>query len=470
MPTSDSIQTGVPNRAAAVQAEILWSWNAYKKDAWGSDELKPVSRRGGRSALLGGASGTMVDSIDTLVLAGFRDESSRVARWLKQHPPTEHTKGQVSVFETSIRVLGGLLGAYTTHGEPIFLRRAEELGRALLPAFRRGVFRPAIDLRTGQVSPTRRYTVAELGSLQLEFYELARLTKNRDFFDAACKTHQWLLRRALRADPPYLMGGTITSTHMSTERHMGGGVDSYYEYLLKVWHQGGRRQDELRDFYQKTSDALHQHLIRVHDGHTFVSGTAAHKKSIDHLTCFAPGMFALGSALMPGWRHAARDMTTAKGLMSTCFRLYQTPRHASCEEARYVEGKGGGGGFRVTNPVNILRPEVAESLFVLFRTTRDTRYREMGWVIFERFRNSSRVPSGGYAGLQNVQARRPRRIDTMETFWVAETLKYLYLLQAPLGAFDLERSVLSTEAHVLNVTSAMPLCKVPSRAASPYAK
>jgi mannosyl-oligosaccharide alpha-1,2-mannosidase len=437
-----------------IREEIRSSWDAYKKCAWGDDELKPLSCKGGRSRLLGRTSGTMIDAIDTLELVGLYEESTHVAQWLIDHSLVNRSVGQVSVFETTIRVLGGLLGAYTLHQERIYLHRAEEVGNALLAAFKGGVFRPAVNLKTRQISSDTEYTVAELGSLQIEFYELARLTGNRRFFDAACETHQWLLRRAMHTRPAYLMGTTISSDSMSFDRHMGGGTDSYYEYLLKLWHQGGRRQNELRDVYRKTSDALHRYLIKHKNGYAFVSKDW----TIDHLTCFAPGMFALGSALMPDWKHASRDMETAKQLMKTCYRLYQTPAHVSCEKIRYVQHK-----FKVENPQNILRPEVAESLFILFRTTGDIKYREMSWNIFMRFRNSSRLASGGYSGLKDVSKRHSKRIDRMETFWIAETLKYLYLIQAPWDAFDLNRSVLSTEAHVFAVSEAMPLCKVPRR-------
>lgn len=449
------MEFGLPIRVAAISDEIRWSWDAYKKFAWGHDELQPLSRTGIRSSLLGGTSGTMIDSIDTLALAKMDDDIDSIVHWLMNHSIVSRSHGQVSVFETTIRILGGFLGAYTMSKEPIFLRQAEILGKALLPAFKHGVFRPAVNLKTGQVSTNQQYTVSELGSLQLEFYELARLTGNNRFFDAACKTQRWLLRRALRASPPYLMGTSISSSHMSMDRHMGGGIDSYYEYILKLWHQAGRRQDDLRDFYQNTSDALHRHLIRRHHGHTFVA-KGRRSWSIDHLTCFAPGMFALGSTLMPHWKNARRDIETAKSLMDTCYRLYQIPGRVGCEEIKYLNGK-----FQVTNSDNILRPEVAESLFILFRTTGDIKYREMGWNIFQGFKKNSRISTGGYSGLKKVDTRRPTHINAMETFWIAETLKYLYLIQAPWDILDLNRSVLSTEAHIFPVSDAITHCKIP---------
>jgi len=72
---------------------------------------------------------------------------------------------------------------------------------------------------------------------------------------------------------------------------------------------------------------------------------------------------------------------------------------------------------------NLLRPETVESLMILHRKTGDPIYREWGWRIFQAFETHCRVPEGGYAGLKDVRNPRPQNDDTMQSFWLAETLK-----------------------------------------------
>jgi endoplasmic reticulum Man9GlcNAc2 1,2-alpha-mannosidase len=94
----------------------------------------------------------------------------------------------------------------------------------------------------------------------------------------------------------------------------------------------------------------------------------------------------------------------------------------------------GNGNFRVKagDECTLLRPETVESLFVLYRATGNSTYQEWGWQIFRAFEMHARLPSGGYTSLGSVlQIPAPRR-DEMESFFTAETLKYLLLLFSPL--------------------------------------
>ena len=104
-------------------------------------------------------------------------------------------------------------------------------------------------------------------------------------------------------------------------------------------------------------------------------------------------------------------------------------------------------------PYNLLRPETVESLFMLWRATGDRRYREWGWELFQSFERHCRVPGGGYSGVVDVREASPRKNDRQESFWLAETLKYFYLLFSPESALPLDKFVLNTEAHPLKVLS-----------------
>jgi len=98
----------------------------------------------------------------------------------------------------------------------------------------------------------------------------------------------------------------------------------------------------------------------------------------------------------------------------------------------------------------ILRPETLESLMILYRTTGDEVYRERGWEIFQALEKETRV-DGGYSGLNDVRRVNGTRIDRMETFFLAETLKYLYLLFSPIDVIPMDQFVFNTEAHPIPI-------------------
>jgi mannosyl-oligosaccharide alpha-1,2-mannosidase len=85
------------------------------------------------------------------------------------------------------------------------------------------------------------------------------------------------------------------------------------------------------------------------------------------------------------------------------------------------------------------RPETVESLFIAFRLTGDHRYRDIGWKIFQSIEKHCKVESGGYASILDVMnANNPQKEDKMETFFMGETLKYLWLLFADESVLPLD--------------------------------
>ena len=85
--------------------------------------------------------------------------------------------------------------------------------------------------------------------------------------------------------------------------------------------------------------------------------------------------------------------------------------------------------------------------------TKDPIYKEWGWQIFEAFEKYTKVPSGGYSSITNVlDASNTRMKDKMESFFLGETLKYLFLLFAEdCSIVPLDQWVFNTEAHPLPI-------------------
>ena len=116
-------------------------------------------------------------------------------------------------------------------------------------------------------------------------------------------------------------------------------------------------------------------------------------------------------------------------------------------------------GFYHTNPEYILRPETIESLYYAYRATGDRKWQDWAWEAFQSLDRMSKV-EGGYTGLKSVMKTADDKtrqfIDKMESFWLAETLKYLYLIFAEDSDLQVSsdgrmKYVLNTEAHPLLV-------------------
>ncbi|KAK8595807.1 hypothetical protein V6N12_064316 [Hibiscus sabdariffa] len=170
---------------------------------------------------------------------------------------------------------------------------------------------------------------------------------------------------------------------------------------------------------------------------------------MDELACFAPGMLALGSnGYGPG--EAEKFLALAEELAWTCYNFYQsTPTKLAGENYHFPTGKD----MTVSTRWNILRPETIESLFYLWRLTGNKTYREWGWNIFQAFERNSRVETG-YVGLKDVNTGL--KDNMMQSFFLAETLKYLYLLFSPPSVIPLDEWVFNTEGHPLKIVTRSP--------------
>src|SRR6266850_5012103 len=232
--TSQPRDVRVPATAARVRAEFLHAWNGYKQYAWGHDSLRPLSKTPydwyGQSLWM-----TPVDALDTLVVMGLKDEAERTKAAIIQNLSFDKDI-YVQNFEITIRLLGGLLSAYQMTGDRRLLSLAEDLGTRLLPVFNSPTAIPYrfVNLRTGKVRDGET-NPAEAGTLLIEFGALSKLTGKPIFYEKAKRALTEVYKRRSLIG---LVGSTInveTGEWTSKDSHVGGGIDSYYEYLLKCW-------------------------------------------------------------------------------------------------------------------------------------------------------------------------------------------------------------------------------------------
>ncbi|ETW05193.1 hypothetical protein H310_04186 [Aphanomyces invadans] len=453
------------SRQDAIRRAMQHAWTGYETRAFGADEVAPVSGLP-RPNVWGGIGVTLVDSLDTLYIMGMQDEFERCRYWVANELDFSHL-GQdgtmISVFEVIIRELGGLLSAYDLSQDDVFKHRAVELADLLLPAFDDQVFYTKFNVFTQRrtMNHWTRYRafLADVGTLQLEMRYLTDVTGNAEYAEKGDAFYDVIQRegsyKRTGLFPVHFEPDSGTFSRSDTFVTIGALGDSFYEYLLKVWLYSGKRSEDefLRRLYDDAVDGMEKHLF-VHslpDDAYFLQelripqmeGTPQQ----DHLLCFVPGMLALGTVGETDAHKVDKHLDMAKKLMHTCVSYYTRQPTGLAPDLVHFPG------FDVQNSIYKLRPETVESLMYLFRITQDPIYREWGWTIFESLEQHAKT-TYGYGAVRNVHDLSVSYVeDKMESFFLAETLKYHYLLQSAPSFLPLDQFVFNTEAHPFRIAT-----------------
>ncbi|XP_014366340.2 endoplasmic reticulum mannosyl-oligosaccharide 1,2-alpha-mannosidase [Papilio machaon] len=450
--------TGPANaRQYAVVESFKHAWKGYKEHAWGHDNLKPVTGMAYDWFSLGL---TIVDGLDTAYIMGLTDEYEEGKKWIKTELIFTKNK-DVNFFEVTIRVLGALLTNYHFSQDEMFLDKAKDLGDRLMSAFSSPSGIPYSDVnlgtRTAHAPEWSHYsTTAEVTTVQLEFRELSRATNNPAYEDAVAavseKIHQLPKKHGLV--PIFINPNTGHFLPHATIT-LGARGDSYYEYLLKQWLQTGKTINYLLDDYMTAIEGVRQFLARRSSPNKrlFIgelsAGSESFNPKMDHLTCFLPGTLALGHANgLPDWH-----MSMAEELLYTCYLTYAAhPTFLAPEITHFNMASATDDMYtKSADAHSLLRPEFVESLWYMYQLTGNTTYQDWGWQIYQGFEKYARV-TYGYSSLASVKSERPAHRDMMESFFLSETLKYLYLLfSEDRYLIDLNKYVINSEAHPLPV-------------------
>ena len=418
------------DEAAEVRAELLHAWHGYRRIAWGHDELRPLSLKPAdwnqQTLLL-----TPVDALDTLLIVGARDEAD-AARALIDEKLSFDQDADIKVFEITIRELGGLLSAYQMTGDQKLLELADDLGTRLAPAFQSKTGMPYqyVNLRTGKVRNAES-NPAEIGTLLLEFETLDRLTK-KPHGDA----RKALLALYERRSPIGLYGSAIdveTGQWTDTTAHIGSGIDSYYEYLVKAGIL--LRDPKLARIGQEALGAANTYLADEDATGALWYGRADMTTGKRTQTVFG----AL-DAFFPALLVLAGDTQRGARLENSAFMMW---RLNDLEPELYDYQA-----HTIVSPEYHLRPEIIESAFYLWRATHDPRWREMGRTFLRDLEQYCRTDEA-YAAVKDVRTKE--KLDRLESYFFAETMKYLYLLFADDDVVAPD-AIFNTEAHPLRRT------------------
>lgn len=418
--------------ANRVRTEFLHAWTNYEKYAWGHDALKPLSKTPhdwyGQSLLM-----TPVDALDTLILMKLDEEAGKAKELIVKDLSFDRDV-YVKNFEITIRLLGGLLSSYQLTNDKRLLDLADDLGNRLLPVFNSPTGLPYVyvNLKTGQVRDPKT-NPAETGTLLLEFGTLSKLAGKPVYYEKAKRA---LVETFKRRSSIGLVGSTInveTGEWMDADSHISGGIDSYYEYLWKCWFLFGDKDCE--EMWWASISAVNKYLAdevrgELWYGHADMNTGRLTASQYGALDAFFPAVLA----------HSG-DVARARRLQDSSFKMW----NLNGIEPEIIDYKT----MQIVYNGYHLRPEIMESTYYLHHFTRDPQYRRMGEKIFDDFVKYCRVDAG-YAALQDVITKEKR--DEMESFVLAETFKYFYLLFAPPGTLDFDKVVFNTEAHPLRRT------------------
>ncbi|MCJ1452860.1 hypothetical protein MMC28_003205 [Mycoblastus sanguinarius] len=494
-------------RLEAVKSSFEHSWQGYKKHAWMADELSPMDGKSAQS--FGGWAATLVDTLDTLWIMGMKDDFDEAVNAVKDLDFNSTEEQTLNVFETTIRYLGGFLGAYdlTNGAYPVLLQKATEVGDLLYCAFDTPNRMPVTRWKWREALEGAKQTageatlIAEIGSLTLEFTRLSQLTGDLKYFDAVQRIMDEFDSMQSFTKLPGLWPVVMNAKNVTFEDTgftLGGMADSLYEYMPKQHMLLGGRTEQMEKMYKYSITAAMNHIFfqpMVPDNKDIlISGAATvgeNSKDIkseprgQHLGCYTGGMVGIGAKLFdqPEQMNMARKLVDGciwaydhmpSGIMPEVFNMVACEMNADClwDEKKWHQGvieaaknrqKGPDepefandqellnytlalrhltpGFTDIWDPRYLLRPEAIESVFIHYRLTGDSDLPEAAWRMFQAIEKHTKTEYGN-AALMDVRMEKTNQFNKMESFWLAETLKYFYLIFS-------EPKVVSLDDYVL---------------------
>ncbi|KAI8609489.1 glycoside hydrolase [Chytriomyces sp. MP71] len=342
----------------------------------------------------------------------------------------------------------------------------------MLPAFDTITGLPVNDFRISdgfkKVNDDKGVGLAEIGTFQLEFQYLSDVTGNPIYAEKALRVYEQLAK--VKVPIPGLYPEKIHADNLTilgkVKISLGGMSDSYYEYLLKMWLATGHEKfyklyETAANDLTHTAQSFAKYMVKYsNDGFLYIPTGFVTRDDpalepqiqfediFNHLACFAGGMFSTGAVAARTLHHPRSEWAhlyeIGQNLTEYCWQMYNRTNSGIGPEVVF------GATLTSSDGRYQLRPETIESLFYMWRYTHAGVYRERAWTIAQAIDRYCRVP-GGYHSLANVESPRQGGLNRQESFFLAETLKYLYLIFADDDTIALEKYVFNTEAHVLSV-------------------
>jgi len=261
-------------RRKQVKQAFISSWDAYTKYAWGADNFHPISKRGSLMSPHG-LGWIIVDSLDTLIIMNLTSRVGDAQKWIKESLTWDQDQ-DVNTFETTIRMLGGLLSAHflasrasdiISANDDIYLKKAVDLADRLLGAYssRSGIPYASVNLRYKEGIPAHTdggsSSTSEAGTVQLEMKYLAQLTNNTKYWTKAEHAIKVLDDNGMKDGLLPIFVHPETGKFTDPEIRLGSRGDSYYEYLIKQYLQTSGQEPIYLDMWSQALEGIQKHLV-----------------------------------------------------------------------------------------------------------------------------------------------------------------------------------------------------------------
>jgi mannosyl-oligosaccharide alpha-1,2-mannosidase len=420
--------------AEDVRAQMAWAWRNYVERCFGQDQIKPVSGGAASFFFPGGPplGLSVVEALDTLYVMGLDAETEEGVQWIAENLDFD-IDGEVQVFETGIRMVGGLLSGWCATHEKKLLALAKGMADRLSPAFTKsptGTPYRFVNLKTGAVRDPVSFP-AEVATYIPEWGTLGKAVGDRRYYDMAKRATRALFDRRSKID---LVADTInieTSEWKSRRASIGPPCDSYFEYLWDGWQLFG--DPDFKHWYDIHAAAIAKYQAQHTDsGLWFPQVDFETGAILDHhqseLAAFYAGLLAQGGDMARGKDYLASwaNVQARYGVLPEGF-----------DYARSVAD-------RVTNA---LRPEFPDSCINLFLLEPNERWRELGRIHYENMKRTSRAPYG-FTVIDDITTSPMKQGDLCPGYWWSEQMKYYWLLFSDTDRFDYKTNYLSTEGNI----------------------
>lgn len=440
-------------RRDQIKQTFLENYRQYEKYAYGSDMIKPIAKSGGNSSEGAGLGATIVDSLSTFLIMGLSesDEYKRALAFVKAHEftttPGAPPPGEVSMYELTIRYIGGLLSAYQLAGEKseqkFLVDKAKNLADALAkPAWSlKGQSIPFNDLNltSGKPIPGRDVNLAEAGSLILEWSLLSKYTGDKKYLDLTRRSMDAII--AQKVEWPGIFPSRYhpeNATANSQYFTIGGGSDSFYEYLFKFPVLLGQADHPFLKTYIDFTRSVRQHLASKTGVGNLTFTTDYHldnKTAINvfsELACFSGGLYAYSGRLLRDENLIQFGLEIAE----SCGETYTQSALGLCPYAfGWFDASGEAKGWDNVSParrnyykehgyfVNVAfwlqQSEVITSLMYAHRITGQDYWRDVAWRAFGNMRTYAKTDTA-WACVDNVNDESAGLYDqTGPYLWVS---------------------------------------------------
>ncbi|KAJ4301841.1 hypothetical protein N0V90_003937 [Kalmusia sp. IMI 367209] len=492
-PDSRKVAAEQERRRLEVLRVFRKAWASYKSKAWMKDALKPLT--GGYVDQFSGWAATLVDSLDTLWMMGLRDDFYDAVEAVATIDFGYSTSGRVNTFETNIRYLGGLIAAYDLSGHEVLKEKAIEVGDLLYAGFNTKNRMPVDfisfdDAKAGTGLAVEDSVVsASPGTITLEFSRLSQITGDNKYYAAVSHVmdmfHEQQNKTKLPGMWPMMVSMAREDAITGYQFTIGGNADSMYEYLPKAHallgsSDASSKKYEImaRTFMDTAINNLFFRPMTPNQDDILISGNCdvlddgpRLDPESEHLSCFIGGLYALGGRLFDNSTYLEAGERLARGciyayksfptgIMPERYNMVKCPgtdpkKPCKWDEELYAAECAKREEYRDTlpkgfttakDPRYILRPEAIESVFILWRITGKEEFRDAAWDMFQAIVKETDTPYAN-AAINDVNTVGSKQTDYMESFWLAETLKYFYLVFANPDLINLDDFVLNTEAH-----------------------